>query len=253
MSGLHVNTKYQDGSTVPEVTSKVLQTLWPLLDSFAAELIEGETQDYYGHYHGEKEPLKEMTDAIPHLSGWRVTNGTFPVEPDAEEVAEFDDSTRKLFVRLGVLGSADAHITLEPRWTTSVPPKTDEVHLFGIRRFAHRLKRLYRGFSVLFAQSESARLRKYEQMLQLLQSPLAELSRSIGTMQSETQELRAVLYDPAQTIFASSFVLRELFDERSVIEVSPSIRFITAHEPLRYSNKTKRFAQDRKQAGELGT
>lgn len=236
------------GST-PDSDAATLKALWPLLDQFAAELIEGEISDYFGHYHADKPPRDELPNAISRLSGWEVCKDTSG-ELDNTSFARWKDSA--LHVQIGELGSNDI-IVLKPKEITILPPQTDPVFDFAIKRLAHRVRRVYRAISALFQMAESSRLRKYEQMLQLLQSPLAELSRSIGTMQSETQELRAVLYDPAQTIFASSFVLRELFDEQSVIEVSPSIRFITAHEPLRYSVKHKRFTQDRKQEVELST
>jgi hypothetical protein len=63
-------------------------------------------------------------------------------------------------------------------------------------------------------------LERSEQMLALLHRPLQELSRSIGTMQRDTQQLRAILYDPAKGIFSSHQLLAELFDEDRPVNVS---------------------------------
>ena len=72
-------------------------------------------------------------------------------------------------------------------------------------------------------------LEKYRQMMELLQRPLVELSHSIDTMQRDAQELRAILYDPAQAIFESYQLLSDLFAERSYVQVSPFVRVMVSH------------------------
>lgn len=234
-----------NGST-SDSDAMTLKALWPFLDQFAAELIEGEISDYFGHYHADKPPRDELPNAISRLSGWEVCKDT-PGELDNTSFAGWKND--KLHVQIGDLGSKDI-IVLQPKEITILPPQADSVFDFAIKRLAHRVRRVYRAISALFQMAESSRLRKYEQMLSLLSTPLGNLTESIAEMQRDTQELRAVLYNPAETIFGSSFILRELFDEQSVIEVSPAIRFVTAHEPLRYS-KDQPFTEDQKQHTEL--
>ena len=89
-----------------------LQLLWPLLDSFAMEFIEGEIQDYLGHYQGDSKPLPELEAAIPRLSGWRVVHPDASVEPEVGDLATFSDD--KLFVKVEVRGSPDDIIVLKP-------------------------------------------------------------------------------------------------------------------------------------------
>ena len=84
-------------------------------------------------------------------------------------------------------------------------------------------------------RQQIANLRKYEQMLDLLASPLGNITDALATMQRDTQELRAVLYEPARAIFESHTRLNELFKEGQQIRISPDICIIAAHEPrIRY-------------------
>ncbi len=209
---------------------KTLKMLWPLLDQFSAELIEGEISEYFGHYNGEKKPLDALPIAISRLSGWKCCN-----KPAKLGNSMFAWSASELHVLISDLGS-DSDVVLQPQENTILPTE-DPALTFAVSRFAHKVRRIYRGLSVLHARAESTRLRKYEQMLQLLQHPLAELSRSIGAMQRNTQELRAVLYEPEEALFASYSIIEPLFHENHEIKFQkanlPLIK--VKHSPDHYS------------------
>lgn len=75
---------------------------------------------------------------------------------------------------------------------------------------------------------------RYRQMLELLAAPLGNLSNALGEMQRDTQELRAVLYDPAKALFESGPRLRDLFEPNRLIRISDEIHIETSHNPEKY-------------------
>lgn len=83
-------------------------------------------------------------------------------------------------------------------------------------------------------QQHISRLAKHRQMFELLASPLGNITDALANLQRDTQELRAVLYDPAKAIFESHSRINELFREGHEVRISPDIRIIVAHVPDRY-------------------
>jgi hypothetical protein len=74
-------------------------------------------------------------------------------------------------------------------------------------------------------RQEAAGLARYKQMVQLLEPPLKRISGVLGQMQSDTQELRAVLYEPEEALFASYSLVEPYFRNGS------SVRFQKAALP----------------------
>ena len=70
---------------------------------------------------------------------------------------------------------------------------------------------------------------KYQQMLYLLESPLATITQALSAVQSSTQELRAVLYEPAKALFGSYTLLSELFSEKYKLSASKYINIEISH------------------------
>jgi len=70
---------------------------------------------------------------------------------------------------------------------------------------------------VEFTQKESKILRMHSEMLSLLADPLERLTNSLQNTQEQTQRLRAILYEPYMTVFASSPITARYFDDGTEI------------------------------------
>lgn len=90
-------------------------------------------------------------------------------------------------------------------------------------------RQLYRA---LTEQSQS--LDKYRQMFDLLTTPLRSLTEALAQTQTETQELRAILYEPMDAIFECQPLIEELFDDSKNIS-GTDIR--PKHQIENYSDK----------------
>lgn len=83
-------------------------------------------------------------------------------------------------------------------------------------------------------------LTKYQQMMQQLQDPLRRISSAISEMQSDTQELRAVLYEPEEALFAS-YSLIELY-----FRGGKPIKFAEANlQPIPIKHSPDQYTEDR--------
>jgi hypothetical protein len=74
-----------------------------------------------------------------------------------------------------------------------------------------------------------AELSKQAQMLALLQNPLSGISDALAQMQTQTQEIRAVLYDPAKALFDSHRSLSPLFSEHGTLAASDHVLVQLSH------------------------
>ena len=66
-------------------------------------------------------------------------------------------------------------------------------------------------------------LRRYRDVLHLLQRPLDGLSKSINDMQADVRLLNAVLYEPAEAIFKTHKIIPDLFEDGKTIRISGSV------------------------------
>lgn len=64
---------------------------------------------------------------------------------------------------------------------------------------------------------QARKLDKYRQMFDLLTPPLRNLTEALVAVQADSQELRAILYEPMDAIFACQPLIAELFDESKTL------------------------------------
>jgi hypothetical protein len=76
---------------------------------------------------------------------------------------------------------------------------------------------------------------KFRLMIERLQTPLESLTTAFSTMERDTQELRAVLYDPAKALFKCHGRLADLFSEDNPIQASKSVMIRAAHNVEAYT------------------
>lgn len=100
----------------------------------------------------------------------------------------------------------------------ATPPQRDEALLIYncLQIMLSGLPALYSSMRRL--RLEAAGLAKYKQMVQLLEPPLKRISGVLGQMQSDTQELRAVLYEPEEALFASYSLVEPYFRNGALVE-----------------------------------
>lgn len=80
-------------------------------------------------------------------------------------------------------------------------------------------------------QQDQQALEKQAQMLRLLETPLKGLTQALENTQEETQQLRAILYDPHLSLFALAPNVRKYFDESQEISFGTLRPWKPVHEP----------------------
>lgn len=181
-------------------------------------------------------PHNEFQEDWNHL----VANGNIvvlggPKITESAIVIEMPRSRDKWFEAWIEKGSAETP-------TEAIPPYCLEL-IYWIRRsvtpwsenFYQQLKNLDVMSSKLSVEITPLINEKYRQMLELLATPLGNLSNALGEMQRDTQELRAVLYDPSKALFHSAPLLADLFEEDKLINVSQHLRVMVSHQVTGYS------------------
>jgi hypothetical protein len=78
-------------------------------------------------------------------------------------------------------------------------------------------------------------LEKSRQMLQQLNGPLKSLSDALGKTQAEAQEIRAILYEPMEAIFALVPRIAEFFEQNRRINNPDRSTTRISHQPSNYS------------------
>ena len=68
-------------------------------------------------------------------------------------------------------------------------------------------------------QERMDELKKQAQMLELMQRPLRRISEALSTMQSDTQELRALMFEPEESLFASFSQIAPFFVEGQPLSI----------------------------------
>lgn len=235
---LHIMVSHWDSQKI----EKLRVSMWPLLDGFGAELLDGEIQDMLANYDGTEYPKNYLLNVIHRISGWERgaenANGI-----DGIEYFKLGSRGNELTIRLGADGQSDL-IGLKLKSKTCFLPKNDGECKFALSRFVHRVRQAYESLNAIHARTESVRLRKYERMLELLEDPLRGVSEAIDQIQRDSQKLRAILYDPARSLFDAHDQLNGLFDEGSELKVSDYITVAVAHKPISYSNTGGKFDDD---------
>jgi hypothetical protein len=82
----------------------------------------------------------------------------------------------------------------------------------------------------LIKQDRVAQLERSAQMLALLEEPLRGITDSLSAMQSDTQRLRATLYEPSHALFDSHVSLSELFREDTKLKASRHVSVLLKHD-----------------------
>ncbi len=127
------------------------------------------------------------------------------------------------------LTNANAHAAAHLVFGFGDPPKREQAFLIyhAMQIMLSGLPALYSSMSQL--RSETLVLRRYKQMVQLLERPLRGITDALAGMQSDTQRLRAILYEPSRALFDSHKVLSELFQEDGTLNASDNVKVILSH------------------------
>ncbi len=223
----------------------LLQVVLPLLDDFASDLRSGEGEEAiemrYRSDHVAAPPIEFLQQHLHTFSGWRVVsvstteaNGAFQWNGTNLDVAlpSKDGTHRQEVVRL------------EPSPTTSVP-ENDNVaaqERLGYHVATH-LQQIYRELCYIHNVAKVEELQKFKQMLELLQKPLKSISGALSTMQSESQELRAILFEPEEALFASHAAITPFFKEGATLPLDGpwAIGFRIKHLPSQYTEDDARL------------
>jgi hypothetical protein len=78
--------------------------------------------------------------------------------------------------------------------------------------------------------AEAEVFRKSHQMLKRLETPLRDLTRSLDVVQSRTQDLRSVIYEPEEGLFGSYPLIKDLFDDHRRLEVASAFPIKLSHD-----------------------
>lgn len=100
--------------------------------------------------------------------------------------------------------------------------------------FYQLLQLLLSGIAPLYGSLRAVRrqLRRLEveqQRMALIEQPLTNLSRALSEMQTEAQELRALLYDPSRGLFHSHSEIASFFTERHTVRLSAGVSIDIRH------------------------
>ena len=188
--------------------------------------------------------LKARDNDVP-LS---VTTGQFPaVTPSAKEEAEFVKFMGKTLLPVdpGILHMASgvdavfsenrivstiAHIYMLMKPGQTIYSRFEELFEIILYRLAH-------FYSTQLQVQETTRLRRHASMLSALQSPLHSITSALRTVQMQTQELRAILNEPIEAIFAAQNEIADHFQPGKVFKMPMSegvIHVKVEHKPDMY-------------------
>jgi hypothetical protein len=173
-----------------------------LVNHFAERVMDATLVEVIGEYAeacrttgSAKGPEEAFKDYFPRIEGWAI-----------DEVQTDKSLPLKLF-RTNGDGEFEVHITKKhdtlPEDMPSAPPDAVVV----------RSQRLYRALEAFYSAAKAEGYKKQAQMLELIERPLRAISDALGSMQSETQELRSILFEPEEALFASHAEISEFFKE----------------------------------------
>ena len=221
---------------------------WPLLsillNHLAASVVTAMSDelvsDYADHARAKpleaKNPFEYLTLRVNDMSGFITTYPNYPGAYDWDEPV--DDP------RISIPAGSSRKITLRKKKTTFLPEDSDGLDKYYIEFFAPRLQRTLRHLSAIHLSTQAETMRKYKQMMDLLSTPLHKLTGALAEMQRDTQELRAILYEPAQTIFESYQRISELFERGRRVQISKHMTILIAHNPEHYRDINSSWDKD---------
>ena len=183
----------------------------------------------------------------------------------SQNQTRFQDSAHEWFQRLGNIYCSSEGTTGSPVWSLCIGttvasdvfhPFEDHrlneccglfltfstsanISLYAAELIPHLRVRLTQWLGHKFyrdSHRHTADLRKQAEALDLLQKPLRAISSALSTMQSESQELRAILYEPEEALFASHAAISPFFKDGAPLPLgSPWAKTIQIrHTPNQY-------------------
>lgn len=233
----------------------LMKNMWPLLDDFAASLFDGEMEDVLESYKSEV-PLQFLKANVAKISGWTTREDCLVELGESRfyhNLFEQDGQVEGIAIRLNGKhtqeNDAPEWLHLKPKPTTKLSddPKLQE---FLCKSLAYRLRRFHKTLDQLQAKAVIEELKKYKQMMEQLAAPLNNVSEALTRMQKDTQELRAVLFDPAKALFNCAPLLEELFHEGAEIPVGQTVKVKVSHQVTNYTGTDDDHFDDQKDPNE---
>lgn len=198
------------------VNKELIEILLPLLDDFAREVLAGDAEELietrYRNENIKAQPIQFLKDNINFISGWELE-----ICNEAAQTTEpFQWSDQSLIVSLGgnPREGFNLWVELKPSNTTLIPPTANvlERQRLGYH-VAYHVRSIFKEIQYIHDVARIDELVKHKQMLDLLQKPLRAISNALSTMQSESQELRAILFEPEEALFSSHAAITPFFKE----------------------------------------
>lgn len=220
-----------------QALAPLLRTVFPLLDDFAADLRSGEAEEAiemrYRSDHVATPPMEFLRQNLHTFSGWRVL-----AVSKVSANGAFQWNGKNLNVTLtGNDGIQNAELVeLKPSPTTSIPKEDEKMarERLGYHVATH-LQQIYRELCYIHNIGKVEQLEKFRQMLESLSVPLNGITTALADLQRDTQEIRAVLYDPAKALFECHPRIKDLFEPGQIIHISRHIVIEASHSPTSYS------------------
>lgn len=106
-------------------------------------------------------------------------------------------------------------------------------------QFKYKTLQVLTGNILNQMEEQTTRLRKSDQMLRQLVTPLQSLSDALGKTQVDVQEIRAILYEPMEAIFALQLHIAKFFEQNGIIDNPDGTRTRISHQPSFYKSEDR--------------
>jgi hypothetical protein len=136
--------------------------------------------------------------------------------------------------------SSLAHIFLISEFPDGEEPVIPQVFEVIMETMCYRLSS-FQGMQR--QETQARRLRRVNMMMQQLIKPLQVLSDALDKTQAEVQEIKAILYDPMEAIFALQPRISRYFEQNRVIENPDGSSVRISHQPAHYRNSRENDAR----------
>lgn len=223
--------------------SGVIKTALPLLDTFANELFSGGAEhQIQTRFRGSNlDPIRFLEASLHKFSGWTIIETVTNPPPHLPNLPFYweTDWTLKIALEGDIFGQGYAHwIKLAGADSTIIPHSNHEDirHELGAH-VAYHLRTIFCELKYIHEEKRADSLEKYRHMLTALAAPLAGISDALSVIQRDTQELRAVLYEPSKALFESHVRVKELFENEKAVWVSDHICVRASHKPSDYNGE----------------
>ena len=217
-----------------------------MLNYLAASVLTAMSDELVSDYaiHTDQEPFKTQEPFTYLKSRIKDIEGFTTKHSDDSNADDFIEWTPEPDNRIKILNKDTHKLHLWPKKTTHLPTDKKDKEDYQRNNLFPRLQRTLRQLSAIHLNSQTESLRKYKQMMELLSSPLRNLTEALATMQRDTQQLRAILYEPSKTIFESYQRISVLFEEGNTVYISDSIQIVITHNPSYYDDENKTYLND---------